>query len=758
MDFTEKEETDGIRFSWNYWPNSQAVQSDVVVPVGCLYTPLKEIEGIQMLEYTPIYCRQWRAILNPSCQVDFRFKAWRCPFWATENHFPQHYASHITETNLPGELVKSYTTVEYILPGAAEKPVFLLVIDTCIEESELSEIKDSVQQSLTLLPEDALVGLITFGKHVFVHELGSPGFPKAYVFKGDKPKTPAQIHEALKIINSSDPRAARNIQTLKKFLVPVSDCEANLNSILDDLQPDPFPVMQGHRILRWTGNAIDIAVGLLECITGVRGSRIITMIGGNCTYGPGKVVDEKLTVTIRSHQDIIKQNEKTKYMKDAITFYDGLAARALKRGIVVDLFVSSVDQSGVLEMKSLFETTGGYYIMTDSFQNPVYKESFNKFFTVDDEGHLKMGFLGKLNIFTSKEFKVRGWIGPCSSTGKKTAYCSDTIIGIGNTSEWNIGGIDKNTTLAFYFDVINKAASPTNAHPPVFLQYQTQYQHSDGSTRIRVTTVQRCLAAPEDRRELAYGFDQEAAAVLMARYSVVRWQVDEPLDVIRWLDRMLIKLVSKFAEYKRDDPNSFKLSREFSLYPQFMFYLRRSQFLQTFNASPDETVYYRSLLSRENVANSLVMIQPALLQYTTESENPIPVLLDGGSMKPEVILLLDTFFYILIWHGENIIQWKEQGYHEMEGYEGLKDMFEAPREDAKVIMQDRFPTPRYYISKTGDGHERKLKARINPASGSTTVTDDDNANNIFTEDVSLKIFMSHLIKLAEQYLSIGKDL
>lgn len=58
MDFTEKEETDGIRFSWNYWPNSQAVQSDVVVPVGCLYTPLKEIEGIQMLEYTPIYCRQ----------------------------------------------------------------------------------------------------------------------------------------------------------------------------------------------------------------------------------------------------------------------------------------------------------------------------------------------------------------------------------------------------------------------------------------------------------------------------------------------------------------------------------------------------------------------------------------------------------------------------------------------------------------------------------------------------------------------------
>ena len=749
MDFSEKEESDGIRFAWNYWPHSKAMQTEVVVPVSCLYTPLKDIEGIQMLEYNPIHCRSCKAILNPSCHIDFRFKAWRCPFCGSDNHFPQHYAQHITETNLPGELVKAYTTVEYVLPGAADKPVFLLVIDTCIEESELSEIKDSVQQALTLLPEDALVGLITFGRHVFVHELGSPGFPKAYVFKGDKPKTPAQIQEALKIINSNDPRAARNIQNLKKFLVPVADCEVNLNNILDDLQPDPFPAAQGTRTLRCTGNAIDIAIGLLECLTGVRGSRIITMIGGACTFGPGKVVDEKLTITIRSHQDILKQNEKTTYMKDSTTFYDNLSARALKRGIVVDLFVASVDQSGVLEMKGLFDRTGGYYIMTDSFQNPVYKESFNKFFAVDDEGHLKMGFLGKINIFTSKEFKVCGCIGGCSSNNVKSNYVSDTVIGVGNTSEWNIGGVDKNTSLAFYFDIVNKAASTANAHPPVFLQFQTKYQHSDGSTRVRVTTVQRCLAAPEDRRELAYGFDQEAAAVLMARYSVVRCQVDEPLDVIRWLDRMLIKLVSKFAEYKRDDPNSFKLSREFSLYPQFMFYLRRSQFLQTFNASPDETVYYRSLLLRENVANSLVMIQPALLQYNTESENPIPVLLDSSSMKPDVILLLDTFFYILVWHGESIISWKEQGYHEMEEYVGLKEMFEAPREDAKVIIQDRFPTPRYYVSKPGDSHERKIKARINPASGKST-SEDDNENNIFTEDVSLKIFMSHLIKLAVQ--------
>jgi len=115
--------------------------------------------------------------LNPSSHLDFRFKVWHCPFCAVDNHFPQHYASHISEQNLPGELFKQHTTVEYILPGVAEKPIFLLVIDTCIEDLELAEIKDSIQLSLNLIPSDALVGLITFGKHVFVHELGSTGFP-----------------------------------------------------------------------------------------------------------------------------------------------------------------------------------------------------------------------------------------------------------------------------------------------------------------------------------------------------------------------------------------------------------------------------------------------------------------------------------------------------------------------------------------------------------------------------------------------------
>ena len=44
-------------------------------------------------------------------------------------------------------------------------------------------------------------------------------------------------------------------------------------------------------------------------------------------------------------------------------------------------------------------------------------------------------------------------------------------------------------------------------------------------------------------QHIAAGFDQEAAAVLMARIAVFRSETDDGPDVLRWLDRMLIRLV-----------------------------------------------------------------------------------------------------------------------------------------------------------------------------------------------------------------------
>lgn len=193
------------------------------------------------------------------------------------------------------------------------------------------------------------------------------------------------------------------------------------------------------------------------------------------------------------------------------------------------------------------------------------------------------------------------------------------------------------------------------------------------------------------------------------------------------------------------------MSKEFSLFPQFIFYLRRSQFLNVFNASPDESEYYRSILLRENVSNSLVMIQPSLTSYNINNCEPQPVLLDIDSMKDDVVLLLDTFFYICIWKGSTIHSWESQGYHKDPNYSNLKDLLEVPVADSQCIMQDRFPMPRFFISHPGDTNERKLKARVNPSSLNAAATQEVTVgSNYNSEDVSLNVFLQHLIRMVVQ--------
>lgn len=71
-----------------------------------------------------------------------------------------------------------------------------------------------------------------------------------------------------------------------------------------------------------------------------------------------------------------------------------------------------------------------------------------------------------------------------------------------------------------------------------------------------------------------------------------------------------------------------------SSFLQFMFHFRRSHFMQVFNNSPDETIYYRNKLFREDVSQSLVMIQPILYAYS----------FDG----PPVVRKFDWFFSLYV--------------------------------------------------------------------------------------------------------------
>ena len=149
----------------------------------------------------------------------------------------------------------------------------------------------------------------------------------------------------------------------------------------------------------------------------------------------------------------------------------------------------------------------------------------------------------------------------------------------------------------------------------------------------------------QDLGDLVSGFDQEAAAVIVARLATFKMETEEDFDATRWLDRTLIRcwnaagmqcvlarrgqqpsfaaqgrdvgctlavmlgspecciscsdynamqwhaalacrLAARFGDYRKDEPTTFMLQPQLAFFPQFIFNLRRSQFVQASSALP----------------------------------------------------------------------------------------------------------------------------------------------------------------------------
>ena len=198
--------------------------------------------------------------------------------------------------------------------------------------------------------------------------------------------------------------------------------------------------------------------------------------------------------------------------------------------------------------------------MTDSFTSSMYKQSFVRIFNKDEQDNLLMAFNANLEVLTTKELKVTGLIGHAVSNNKKSVSVGETECGIGNTCSWKMCGIDPESSYGIYFEIAGQGGpNQMQAGPQKgMMQFLTYYQHSAGQFHLRVTTVARNLSGPSGDPAIAQSFDQEAAAVLMSRIAVFKAEVDDGPDVLRWVDRMLIRLCSRFAEYRKDDPSSFR--------------------------------------------------------------------------------------------------------------------------------------------------------------------------------------------------------
>lgn len=106
---------------------------------------------------------------------------------------------------------------------------------------------------------------------------------------------------------------------------------------------------------------------------------------------------------------------------------------------------------------------------------------------------------------------------------------------------------------------------------------------------------------------------------MLARMASRKAEVEDYMEVKKWVDRILLKFTVRFAQFNRNMRQSFRLPVQMKHFPQFMYHLRRSGFINPFGSPPDQSIYMKTCLNRESLPNCMVMIQSALFKYSTEA-------------------------------------------------------------------------------------------------------------------------------------------
>ncbi|KAH7280050.1 hypothetical protein KP509_37G050300 [Ceratopteris richardii] len=759
MEFAELEASEGLRWVWNTWPCSRKHADEMAIPLAILCCPLFPIPDLSLLPYAPLACAACHAFLNPYARFDASAEVWTCPFCFRLNSFPPSYHHHPRQLHsLPSELFPAHTCVEYVLPPKtghysiaypqsplrSSAPAFLFLLDVSIPREELDSLKSALLQTLSLLPDHALVGLISFGSQVHLHDLSVKNTcMKSIVFHGERELSIQKVQELLDICCKSqkDPRLQGEIN---QFLSPLMDCAFSLTAAIEEVQPYSVPSTSKSRPERSTGTALTVAISLLKRCVPNTGSRILLFVGGPCTSGPGKVVGTSFEENIRTHRDIT--NNRAHHTYKGEKFYKNIEAALIANGCVLDMFACSLDQVGIYEASSAINASGGILVVAETFGSGEFKVSLQRLFACDSDGCLKMCFNATVEVKSTEKVKVYGALGPCSPSNTMVSSLGNNQIGAGKTDSWRFCTLNENTHVAFLFEVSSHSLASSQPRMPFIMQFITRFQKSNGQMHVRVLTTARRWADFSQTEQIISGFDQEAAAAIVSRVAINKALKEDGGEVIRWLDNLLIRFASRFGDYNREDPESFSLSSNLSHFPQLMFYLRRSQFLQVNRNTPDETAFLRLVLNRESVSRTIIMIRPTLLSYKLDGP-PVPVPLDISSVKADCILLFDSFFYVVVHYGLTIVQWRKLGYHKDSCHENFRKMLEISVIDAQSLLAERNPLPRFIECDQYSSQARFLLAKLNPSITHKTDHVGD-SNFIFTDDISLEVFLSHLQELA----------
>jgi protein transport protein SEC23 len=743
MDPVTFEFSTGVRMNIQAIPNCQQSLEALNLPLSIHLSPAKRLESVVLSTETPNKC-PCGSYLNPSSVVNFATKTWFCNFCLRSNKLNPAAAQALQPNSLLPEQEPQNLVYEYQLPDAKRGPeltknTFMLVVDTCLSVENLASLKTGLTEAVEQVDfETTQFVLITYSRNVNIfrgnatkslsHSIMIPGY-----FTND------QFVDTLGLKKDTKKEAAANLAVLQRYLFTSLE---SLSNAIQSIDEDPFETPEDERSNRASGKALEIALELAH-LTLLESSRLLYFIGGPCTFSSGRIAEPKISSFIRKHLDV-DQKPEIKTQVDLIKkYYSELAQKAVNLKVVIDIVAFSLTEFGLFEMEALPSRTNGVILMNEEFKQEHFAVAIRKYFKPNDVGYSNMAAGATIELFVSKEIKISGCVGNCESQNTKPANQSDSPIGQSNTTRWSVGGLDPESTFLFILEVAEKSkAKGYSKHAKAYFQFVITYKHPVYNGLVRVVSFDRPFVIFDNPLEMLPQIDQFSVISTYAKLAALRVFDYDNTTMIRYLDKVLIAVLKTYRQ-------NGEIPEEVGLVAQYFYYLRKSNFVKKFATSLDEMTFYKHSVLRENIDNTLIIVQPQIIEYSLTNEEPKPVLPDLSCLKKEVILLADTFFNIIIWKGAVIKGWVDEGYHLQPDYSHVAELLKQPEDDFAVISEERIVAPAKIYAHSGSPTERFLKSRLNPESSVGASSDGQTAaeeGNFATEDASLSVFMARLLE------------
>lgn len=332
MDPEDFEQACGWRPVFNQLPSTKNMAQKIIMPTGFFYSPFAaQPEELKKGKYPT--CLKCKAGISPHCQKDRNMGKWICNFCGSDNPFIQGFGNALLE--------ETYET------KVGDCGLYF-IIDTCVSREEMHSIKETLITSIKKMPQEIFVGLIYYNENVMMANFEGDEVEYTCMCGTENYPTIKEIGEALGTVQGHNinfhPKSLVN-----KYFVPLSKNLDKLIEAVNDLEEDTHFVPKEDREKRASGAAHQIAVNAI-CPIGIN-TRFVSILGGPCTIGPGKVVDLPLKKTIRVYMDIIEGSENAQYLKGAKKFYDDLSNIIISNKCTMDMWAYGLDQFGLIEMR-----------------------------------------------------------------------------------------------------------------------------------------------------------------------------------------------------------------------------------------------------------------------------------------------------------------------------------------------------------------------------------------------------------------------